>query len=71
MAGWGVFLVIVGAGSVLLRSLGFQFLVMEVVDDLQPYAGIAVAMVGAGLVVLGIARGSGPGEASSDEIPHR
>ena len=58
MVGWGIFLIILGAGSLLLPSLGFQFQLMELVDDFQPYAGIVVAIVGAGLVLLGMNRGS-------------
>jgi len=58
MVGWGIFLIILGAGSLLLPQLGFQFQLMELVDDYQPYAGIVVAIVGAGLVLLGMNRGS-------------
>jgi hypothetical protein len=57
MVGWGIFLTIMGAGSLLLPSLGFQFRLMELVDDLQPYAGIAVAAIGAALLFLGMTRG--------------
>jgi len=58
MVGWGIFLIIIGAGSLLLPSLGFQFRLMELVDDYQPYAGIVVAVIGAGLVLLGMNRGA-------------
>ena len=58
MVGWGIFLIIIGAGSLLLPSLGFQFRLMELVDDYQPYAGIVVAIIGAGLVLLGMNRGA-------------
>jgi hypothetical protein len=57
MVGWGIFLVIIGAGSLLLPQLGFQFRLMELLDDYQPYAGIVVAVIGAGLVLLGMNRG--------------
>lgn len=57
LVGWGILLIIVGAGSVLLPSLGFQFRLMELVDVLQPYVGIVVALFGAVLLVLGMARG--------------
>ena len=57
MLGWGIFLIIIGAGSLLLPSLGFQFRLMELLDDYQPYAGIVVAIVGAGLVLMGMNRG--------------
>ena len=58
MVGWGIFLILIGAGSLLLPSLGIQFRLMELVDDYQPYAGIVVAIIGAGLVLLGMNRGS-------------
>ncbi|HEU4863350.1 MAG TPA: hypothetical protein VFU44_06230 [Candidatus Limnocylindria bacterium] len=57
MVGWGIFLLILGAGSLLLPSLGFQFRLMELVDAFQPYAGIVVAVIGAGLLLLGMTRG--------------
>ena len=56
MVGWGIFLIIIGAGSLLLPSLGYQFQLMELVDDFQPYAGIAVAAIGAVLVFMGMNR---------------
>jgi hypothetical protein len=56
MVGWGIFLIILGAGSLLLPSLGIQFRLMELVDDYQPYAGIVVAIIGAALVLLGMNR---------------
>lgn len=56
MVGLGVFLIIIGAGSLFLPMLGYQFTLMELVDDFQPYAGIVVAVIGAVLVVLGMSR---------------
>ena len=57
MVGWGIFLIIMGAGSLLLPMLNIQFRLMEIVDDYQPYAGIVVAVIGAALVFLGMDRG--------------
>ena len=56
MVGWGIFLIILGAGSLLLPMLDYQFTLMELVDDYQPYAGIVVAVIGAALVLLGMNR---------------
>lgn len=56
MVGWGVFLIILGAGSLLLPMLDLQFRLMEFVDDYQPYAGILVAIIGVALVLLGMNR---------------
>ncbi len=47
MIGWGVALIIIGAGSLLLPMFNYQFTLMELVDDYQPYAGIVVAVIGA------------------------
>ena len=56
MVGWGIFLIILGAGSLLLPMLDMQFRLMELVDPYQPYAGIVVAVIGAVLVFLGQSR---------------
>jgi hypothetical protein len=61
VVGWGIFLIIIGAGSLFLPMLGFQFTLMELVDDYQPYAGIVVAIIGVALVVYGMG-----GQRSSD-----
>ena len=58
MVGWGIFLIILGAGSLLLPQLGYQFSLMELVDDFQPYAGIGVAIIGAVLLFMGMNRRS-------------
>ena len=56
MIGWGVMLMIIGAGSLLLPLLNYQFSLMELVDDYQPYAGVVVAVIGAALVLVGMNR---------------
>ena len=56
MIGWGVTLMIIGAGSLLLPLLNYQFTLMELVDDYQPYAGIVLAVIGAALVLFGMNR---------------
>jgi hypothetical protein len=54
MVGFGVLLVILGIGSLLLPMFDIQFEVMQLLDDYQPIAGIAIAAVGVLLVVLGM-----------------
>jgi hypothetical protein len=56
MVGLGIFLIVIGAGSLLLPMLGYQFTLMELVDDYQPYVGIVVAVVGAILLFMGMTR---------------
>ena len=69
MVGWGVFLIIIGAGSLLLPLVGFQFSLMELVDDFQPFAGIVVAIIGAAMVLLGMNRGASDAVATSAAAP--
>ena len=68
MAGWGIFLIILGAGSLLLPQIGIQFRLMELVDAYQPYAGIVVAIIGAALVLLGMNR-SAPASVQVNQAP--
>jgi hypothetical protein len=56
MIGWGILLVILGAGSLALPAIGYNFQIMELVDDFQPWAGIAVAVIGAALIFPGMNR---------------
>jgi hypothetical protein len=60
MVGSGVLLIVLGAGSLLLPQMGYQFTLMELVDDFQPWAGIVVAVIGAILVVMGMNRRQRP-----------
>lgn len=65
MVGWGILLIVLGAGSLLLPQMGYQFTLMELVDDFQPWAGIVVAVIGAVLVFMGIGRRRRPAEVTS------
>jgi drug/metabolite transporter (DMT)-like permease len=56
MIGWGIFLIILGAGSLLLPLIDVQFRLMELVDPWQPFAGIVVAVIGVALVLYGMNR---------------
>jgi hypothetical protein len=71
MVGFGILLIVLGAGSLLLPQLGYQFTLMELVDDFQPYAGIVVAVIGVGLVLMGMRRREAPSVAgtSAQEPP--
>ena len=65
MVGSGVLLIVLGAGSLLLPQMGYQFTLMELVDDFQPWAGIVVAVIGAILVVMGMNRRQRPAEVTA------
>jgi hypothetical protein len=65
MVGWGIFLIVIGAGSLLLPMLGYQFTIMELVDDYQPYAGIVAAVIGAILLFMGMTRRQPAAEVTS------
>jgi hypothetical protein len=56
MVGLGIWLIIIGAGSLLLPLLNFQFTLMSLLEDFQPWAGIVVAVIGVGLVLAGMNR---------------
>jgi hypothetical protein len=56
MFGWGIALLIIGLGSLVMPMLGYQFTLMELVADFQPWAGIAVAVAGGLLITLGMSR---------------
>jgi hypothetical protein len=49
----GILLVVLGVGSFVLPMIGFQFRLMDLVEDYQPFAGIIVAAIGAVLLYLG------------------
>ena len=53
MARFGVFLLIMGLGSLLLPLIGMQFRLMSLLDPAQPIAGIAITAVGGLLIFLG------------------
>lgn len=54
MISWGIFAIVLGIGSFVLPMIGLQFRLMSLVEDFQPFAGIAVAAVGVVLVIIGI-----------------
>ncbi|MGH2463661.1 MAG: hypothetical protein ACRDFZ_08595 [Candidatus Limnocylindria bacterium] len=56
MISLGVFLVILGVGSLVLPNLGLQFRLMDFVDPYQPWAGIIVAAIGLITVLFGAQR---------------
>lgn len=56
MVGFGVLLVILGIGSLVLPMLDIQFQIMSLLDAYQPVAGIAVAALGVVLIALGMRR---------------
>ncbi|MGH2489570.1 MAG: hypothetical protein ACRDFR_08140 [Candidatus Limnocylindria bacterium] len=56
MISLGVLLVILGVGSLVLPSLGFQFSLMEMVDPYQPWGGIIVAALGLITILFGAQR---------------
>ena len=53
MTGIGILLLVLGIGSFILPMIGFQFRLMDLVEDYQPFAGIIVAVIGAVLLYLG------------------
>jgi hypothetical protein len=64
MKGWGIWLIIMGAGSYLLRLIGFDFLLIRWVDNWGPMVGHlirgAVVLLGIVMVIAG-SRGESAG----------
>jgi len=56
MMSLGVLLVVLGSGSLILPELGYQLRIMEPLQGGQPFAGIAVLIVGIALVGAAVAR---------------
>ena len=53
MARFGVFMLVMGVGSLVLPMVGMQFKLMSLFQPAQPVAGIAVAAVGGACLFLG------------------
>lgn len=49
----GVFLIVMGIGSLIMPLLGRQFYLMMLFDGVQPAAGIIIAVLGALLAFIG------------------
>ena len=56
MVGSGIFLVIMGLGSLLLPMFNIQFQIMSLFDEWQPFVGGFVAAVGVALIGYGVTR---------------
>jgi predicted lipid-binding transport protein (Tim44 family) len=71
MISLGVLLVILGVGSLVLPSLGFQFRLMELLDAYQPWAGIIVSAIGLITILFGAQRRGrgGAAQAVASETP--
>lgn len=65
MISFGVLLVILGVGSLVLPSLGFQFQLMELLNAYQPWAGIIVAAIGLITILFGAQRRGREGAAQA------
>jgi len=48
---FGILLLILGVGSFVLPMIGFQFSLMSLIEDYQPWAGIGVAAIGAMITI--------------------
>ena len=65
MISLGVLLVILGVGSLVLPSLGFQFRLMELLDAYQPWAGVIVTAIGLITILFGAQRRGREGAAQA------
>jgi drug/metabolite transporter (DMT)-like permease len=69
MATLGGLLVVLGLGSLILPLFDMQFSILEPIDPYQPWAGIALAIVGAVIVGLPYVRGRGTAGGPPSEPP--
>jgi hypothetical protein len=69
MVGWGILLLVLGVGSLLLPMLDMQFRLMELLDPYQPWAGIVVAVIGGVLVFMGQTRRQPTAAVTSSHAP--
>jgi hypothetical protein len=65
MRGFGILLVVVGFGSLVLPYLNLQFTLLEPVDAYQPFAGLIVGVIGIGLIAAAQMRARGDADASA------
>ncbi|HEY3522940.1 MAG TPA: hypothetical protein VGK63_04500 [Candidatus Limnocylindrales bacterium] len=56
MAQLGVVLILVGLGSFLLPLIGYQFTLVSLFDEQQPWTGIVIIALGIALVAWALAR---------------
>ena len=57
MRSFGVLLIILGFGSLVLRAMGRVFVVLEWADPYQPWVGIGVGVLGLIIVIATMMRG--------------
>lgn len=58
MAGWGIFLIVIGGGSFILPMMGRQFILVSWLGEARPYVAVAMIIVGIALVVLSAKKGA-------------
>ncbi|MGV9413743.1 hypothetical protein ACWDOP_27915 [Nocardia sp. NPDC003693] len=51
----GLWLIVLGFGSVLLQVLDMQFVILTWADDVQPVAGLAIGTLGLIIALVGAA----------------
>jgi hypothetical protein len=56
MARWGITLIVIGLGSLVLPLIHIQFIIMSLFRPYQPFAGVIVALIGVGMVVAASTR---------------
>ena len=56
MARFGIFLLIMGIGSLILPLMGRQFVLMSLLDPAQPIAGIVIALLAVGGIAWALTR---------------
>jgi hypothetical protein len=66
MVALGGALFVIGIGSFVLPLIGYQFTLVSLFEDYQPWVGIGLAIIGAALAMYGGARRSAARTVSRD-----
>lgn len=54
MASVGIAMIAIGIGSLVMRSMGQQYVFLRWAEDLQPYFGVVLAVLGVAITVAGL-----------------
>ncbi len=67
----GVFMIIIGFGSLILEQFGLQFKVLAWADPYQPWVGILLGVIGIAIVVLGMVLGKKDDQPQQPPFPQQ
>ena len=63
MRGWGILLIVLGVGSFILPTMGYQFRLLSIFGEHTGIAGAVMAVIGVILLAVSFKAGAKPGAA--------